>query len=227
MIEPVSLPYAVTDQLLAAIFHGKIVGGDRLVETTLAKQFKVSRGPVREALHSLAGLGLVDIRPNRGALVRPFGPEQLQQIYVVRSLLEMGAVRLACGKPATTKWQGLHQTIGTLLEQNTDSPGWSKREIESDERFHALIAAECGNPRLRDEINRYYTLVRAIRKALGHQKQMQVEAAQEHLAILDALLQGDADLAADIVEQHIQRSAKAAMASMFPTNPLPIKANTL
>ncbi|NOY42735.1 MAG: GntR family transcriptional regulator [Planctomycetes bacterium] len=213
---PASLKYDVTDQLLAAIFRGQIIGGDRLVETTLAELFQVSRGPVREAIQELANTGLVDLRPNRGAVVRDFGPEQLKEIYTVRALLETGAVRLACGRLDQTKLQKIRKTIASLLEQSEhDSLDWSQSEIGSDERLHGLIAAQCGNNRLHDEINRYYTLVRAIRQALDV-GDVQAVAAREHLTLIDALLAGDAQAAAECMQQHIDHAATIAMKGMFP-----------
>jgi DNA-binding GntR family transcriptional regulator len=64
----------------------------------LAELYQVSPTPVREALVELASLGLVDLLPNRGAVVRPFGPQEVREISQVRCVLEVEATRCACGR---------------------------------------------------------------------------------------------------------------------------------
>src|ERR1041385_1530926 len=81
----------IVRQLLESIFTGEIPGGARLVEEELADKLGVSRTPVREALGELAGIGVIQLKPNHGAIVRTFGPQQLQEIYHIRRLLESEA----------------------------------------------------------------------------------------------------------------------------------------
>src|SRR5690349_2028268 len=81
--------------ILHAIFKGELAGGDRLVEEELGAKFGVSRTPVREALTELAAIGVIWLKPNHGAMVRPFGMKQLLEIYHMRRLLESEATRLA------------------------------------------------------------------------------------------------------------------------------------
>src|SRR4051794_22500997 len=85
----------LVSKILHAIFRGDVHGGDRLVEEELAAKLGVSRTPVREALGELAAIGVIRLKPNRGAIVRPFGPEQILEFYHVRRLLEVEATRLA------------------------------------------------------------------------------------------------------------------------------------
>ena len=81
--------------ILAGLLKGEWLGGARLTEAEAVEKFGVSRTPVREALLELQGLGLIELRRNCGAVFLPFGPEQLREIYDVRSLLEVEATRLA------------------------------------------------------------------------------------------------------------------------------------
>jgi DNA-binding GntR family transcriptional regulator len=74
-------------RVLRSIFSGEVRGGDRLVEEELAAAYGVSRTPIREALGELAAIGMIHLKPNHGAVVRPFGPEQLIEIYHVRRIL--------------------------------------------------------------------------------------------------------------------------------------------
>jgi DNA-binding GntR family transcriptional regulator len=83
----------VAVQLRDAIVAGHLRPGQRLIETQLAEQLGLSRGPVREALKQLNREGLVEIRANRGAVVASFGPEDVLEIYAIRATLGSLALR--------------------------------------------------------------------------------------------------------------------------------------
>ena len=78
----------VVAELLGDLFQGEFQAGSRLRVTFLAQRYDVSVTPVREALVELSGLGLVQLQPNRGAVVRPFGPRQVLDICHLRRVLE-------------------------------------------------------------------------------------------------------------------------------------------
>ena len=81
-----SLRDQVTSRIMAAIFLGRFHSGQRLVVQDLAKAYQASPTPVREALVQLASHGLVDLLPNRGAVVQPFGAQEIREISQIRSL---------------------------------------------------------------------------------------------------------------------------------------------
>src|SRR3546814_20550822 len=78
-----------------AIWSGRLAPGAHLVETTLAERFQISRGPLREALRSLAAEGLVEYRPGRGAFVIDPTLDQMQDMIVLRAVLGGMAARYA------------------------------------------------------------------------------------------------------------------------------------
>src|SRR5688572_5502112 len=88
----------LVNRIMKEIFSGEIAGGDRLVEQELAAKMGVSRTPIREALSELASLGVIRLKPNHGAVVCPFGAEQLIELYHVRRILEVEATRLAASR---------------------------------------------------------------------------------------------------------------------------------
>src|SRR4051794_6684676 len=93
-----ALRHEVLTRVLVAVFEGRAVPGQHLVLQRLAHQYGVSPTPVREALVELAGLSIVDLLPNRGAVVRQFGPQEVREICQLRRVLEVEAVRGACGR---------------------------------------------------------------------------------------------------------------------------------
>src|SRR6187431_2890956 len=85
----------VRDLLEEAILEGDLKPGERLRAEALAQRYGTSRTPVREALLQLEAQGLVEVEPNRGAVVRPFDRADLLDLYEVRALLEPAAAARA------------------------------------------------------------------------------------------------------------------------------------
>src|SRR3954469_5430262 len=88
----------VAKRILQLIFTGELHGGDRLIEEEVAARIGVSRTPGRQARSELAGVGVIALKPNHGAIVREFGPNQIREIYHVRKILESEATRLCAEK---------------------------------------------------------------------------------------------------------------------------------
>ena len=85
----------VRDLLEEAILEGELKPGERLRAEALAQRFGTSRTPIREALLQLEAQGLVEVEPNRGAVVRTFDRDDLRDLYEVRALLEPHAAARA------------------------------------------------------------------------------------------------------------------------------------
>lgn len=190
--------------------------GTRLVIRKLATQFGISATPIREALVELEAIGIVQFAHNRGAVVRPFGRQQLREIYHLRRILEAEAARCACGRIPPESLASLHHDVKQLLDAGGDeSPEWSRRAMATDQRLHELIAAHCGNARLVDEISRYNTLMQTIREIVGNRRHAQQRALSDYMLMVDALLAIDAEKAAAATARHIDATLKAVEAVMF------------
>lgn len=206
-------------QLLSAIFSGQYRGGDRLIEKELSETFRVSRTPIREALNQLAATGLIEMQPNRGAVVRAFGPNQLSDIYELRQLLESHAARLAHARVDRGALDQVYEQTAKLVGQRKRDARWSSRAMQVDEDLHELLAKASGNERLQSEIVRYRKLIRVIRQAIANRKGYQVEALDDHLKILTALREGTAEQASQAMSDHIGKAAEAAMSTVFSLDP--------
>jgi len=204
----------VAKAILRSIFTGQFKGGDRLVEEELAVTLGVSRTPIREAFGELAGIYLIALRPNHGAVVSPWGPTQVRELYHIRRLLESEAARMAAPQidlAALTKLREEHQH---LLHVNPRPASWSNDILQLDARFHDLVAASSGSERLAEEIGRYRHLIDSIREAI-RTTHAQETALIEHTAILDCLLARDAKRAAEAMAGHITRGTDSAVAALF------------
>jgi DNA-binding GntR family transcriptional regulator len=212
-VEPVSrgtLRQQVTARLMTGIFQGRFGSGRRLIVQDLARAYHASPTPVREALVELASLGLVDLLPNRGAVVQPFGPQEIREISQIRRLLEVEATRCACGRIPAAEFAALEQELRRLGSLPHDE-AWDRRAREADTRLHGLIAESCGSRRLAAEIGRYLTLFRSLRD-VSHQRDAWTNFSRsndvpEHLAILEALGASDAEGAARAMDQHVRSAA--------------------
>lgn len=211
--------HTVVRQILTGLFSGRFEPGQRMRVEHLAEQFQVSATPVREALVELAGIGVLELQPNRGAVLRSFGPRELREIVQVRQILECEAVRCACGRIAPFELKTLERELRILIEAPR-GPEWSDRTRQVDSQLHELIAQRCGSERLAHEIGRYAVLYRTLRDA-RHEKRTaranyaQMEENAEHLAIVRALAANDPDAAAAAMAAHICQSATALEQDLF------------
>ncbi len=208
----------VTHRILTSVFEGKFRSGERLVVGRLSTLFGVSPTPVRESLVELAGLGVVDLLPNRGAVVRPFGPTQLREMIQVRRILEVESARCASGHMDSDDLEAVRTELLELKEMPIDAER-DRRAQAADTHLHTLIAEKCGNPRLTDEVRRYLVLFKALRN-ISHIRDSwagyrRTDDVQEHLRIVRSLASGDAERAAKAMDQHIRSVEKTMTEIVF------------
>jgi DNA-binding GntR family transcriptional regulator len=200
---------AVLDAVKRAILAGELRPGQSLVETELAQLLGVSKTPVREALKTLAGAGLVTMSAYRGATVRAIDPASAAAIYDLRLLLEPEAVRRAVGRgaaeagplqasPVQASWAG----ACAALEASAAATDQAQRSLANRE-FHRALYLACGNSLLvktLDDLRDQTALVSAL--SWEQAPSWQQEAA-EHQAILAAARRGAATEAAALLRAHI------------------------
>jgi DNA-binding GntR family transcriptional regulator len=207
---------AIVASLLTEVFQGGLRAGQHLVTRELATRFGVSHTPIREALIALAGIGVIDLLPNRGAVVRHVTPRDVREICQVRRVLECEAVRLACGRIDAHELADLKTGLEKQAEvASIASRGAFIEEARAlDSRLHDRIATSCGNAFLAKELSRLKTLFRAFRDvAWAHDEARNdsrrlAEESQEHLAIVEGLAAADARASARAMSRHIMGGAK-------------------
>src|SRR5690606_30883895 len=162
-----------------------------LREDEIARALDVSRTPVREALRRLADEGLAQRQANRGTVVAPMTMEQILAVYAVRESLEGLAARTVAEQRPAGLVEQLREIQARTIEQSSDHRAVAALNIE----FHAAIRDAAGNPYLsrfltqvEHAVRRFGDTTFAMAGRTGH-------ALDEHEAIIDAIQQGDADLA--------------------------------
>ena len=205
---------SVVQSMLHAIFDGRFHSGQRLVVQKLADEFGVSPTPIREALVELAGIGVVELLPNRGAVVRQVTWQELSELCQIRRVLEAEATRSAVGRLDTAALKQLIVELKRLVKYGqdgkvTDLPKFVEETRALDSRLHDLIAAACGSRRLSAEIVRYKMLFRAFRDVTyakqntGVDFEHMLQENVDHLAIAEALEADDARAASKAMSKHI------------------------
>ncbi|HMC63730.1 MAG TPA: GntR family transcriptional regulator [Gemmataceae bacterium] len=201
----------IVQSLLADVFQGRLRAGEHLVTQELAERFGVSHTPIREALISLAGIGIIDLWPNRGAIVRRVTANEVREVCQVRRVLECEATRSACGRIDLGDLHTLGADLKRLMTTKArPGPRFIEMARAVDSRLHDLIAESCGNAFLAQEIGRLKILFRAFRDVAWERAEARndyrrlAEEAREHVAIVEALLAGDSHEAARAMSRHIR-----------------------
>jgi DNA-binding GntR family transcriptional regulator len=195
----------LADLLAASIVNGELKPGERLIESDLAAQFKVSRGPVRSALATLVGLGLVEMLPRRGMVVVELTPSDARDLYDVRIALERAAVERLLAA-SDVDWSRLRDKIPELEE--ADRTGDSAAATRSSLGFHYNLCALAGNKRLLRVWEAHSELIKLAiwmrQSAGGARATSEDPTLHDHRDLIDALVARDSARAVDLIVSHLE-----------------------
>jgi DNA-binding GntR family transcriptional regulator len=215
---------ALVDRLAATLqarmVSGELVSGTRLRQEALAEEFGVSRTPIREALRKLQASGLVELQPNRGALVRGPSSREIRDAYEVRAELEGLAAELAAERIQQAQVDGLHEaqsefreTLARMMRVRSDAAGVvPDEEIErwrhANDRFHQLIQDAAANDVLvATLVHLHRSFPRDLtRIVLGESATLLAENVHEHEGILEAIEHRNAAAARKRMIKHVRHA---------------------
>jgi len=184
--------------------------GSFLNEADLMKEIGASRTPIREALNKLEQENLIKIIAKRGVLVSEISIDEINSIYQTRELIEPYIIRLWGNKLDAG---ALKQYKDRLLNLSN-----SISEAESykiDDEIHNLIVSACGNKYLTQVMNKCYDQNNRMRIISGKLKSRLQISHDEHLKILDSIINNNMEGAAKAMEYHLESAKKAAIESLF------------
>ena len=188
------------------ILNGELKPGDQLIESAIANQMQVSRGPVRDALKQLENEGLVMNIPRKGTFVRNMNKDDFKQIYELRAYLESLAIRLAIEK--LDENPELVSSLKNIAKQIGEA---SKEEnvtliADLDVEFHRAICESSKNQYLIEAWMRIRSLIRlCLITDLYYKNYLKTE--QDHNMIIDAIIQKDGKLGEERIKDHIGSSS--------------------
>jgi DNA-binding GntR family transcriptional regulator len=192
---------AATELIREAIIDGRLKPGQRLKEEDLARQLGISRTPIREALLMLQVEGLIVATPNRGATVRVHTPEDLEDLYALRALLEGHAARRA--GPRITEEQA-EQLRESCERFDALSPHEELRELVRENLFfHSTILDIAGSARLASMVRRVIELPLVYKSYIWYSPDQKRISSHYHRQIVHALATGDAERAELVMKEHV------------------------
>jgi len=215
---------SVYARLRDLILSNVLRAGQKLVDRDLAEQLGVSRTPVREALGRLAMMGLVEARSRRGYYVKQYTSEEMTDLYEFRKILEVNAARLAA-ENATTSQRREFEDILARSEELATNPTHHAKTVELDLEIHELIARASGNQSLHHAIKNLMDKVMCFIWVAWVDSRtadpVSIAAAHnEHKALIERILDKDADGAAEYLGAHIEASKGALAATLQASDDL-------
>ncbi len=202
----------VVDQLRDLIVQGQLAPGSRLNERVLTAQLGISRTPLREALKLLATEGLVELLPNRGAIVAMIDPARLAEALHVMGALESLAGELACANatPETiAEIRALHYEM-LAMHARRDLAGYFKY----NQAIHLKIVEASGNSVLANTYRQLNANVRRARYMANLSKERWDAAVREHEEILAALGARDAVRLKALLRDHLAAKLAAVTGAL-------------
>ncbi|MBG0843321.1 GntR family transcriptional regulator [Ectopseudomonas toyotomiensis] len=203
---PENLAERIYLQLKDDIFEFRLLPGDRFSEGEIAERMAASRTPVRQALYRLEREGYLEVYFRSGWQVKPFDFAHFEELYEVRIVLELEAVKRLCERPNDELPDALEQLRRTWMVQPEQRLQDGREVSRLDERFHCQLVEAAGNremARLHAEISEKIRIIRRLDFTQGPRVELTYE---EHARILGAILSRRCEEAQLLLKTHIEVS---------------------
>jgi DNA-binding GntR family transcriptional regulator len=197
----------VYEAILTEITEGKLPPNSRLIQDELAEVYGVSRQPVQQALLLLRNHGLVRDAPRRGLVVSPLDVDFIRNLYEIREVLE----GLSCRKAAECGSERARVEGPALIAAGREAvaTGSVTKQIAADMAFHCFLYEISGNLMIGETTAPYWHYLRRVMgEVLRDDEKMPGSIWDEHAAILEAVIAGEADRVETLARNHISRAAK-------------------
>lgn len=207
-----SLPQQIAEVLAGEIVERELSAGSKLPELALAERFGTSRAPIREALYLLTQEGLVERKPRRGALVRGYGQQEIEELYRVRTLLERLALERVCGEPRTR--EACVAALEPIARQMDGAEEDVKRYHELNFSFHKNIIVFSRSHLLQRLYARIEGPLKVVLRQSFSTKGAVPKSFGEHLQLLSAIGKADVERACNILLTHDEDGMRRALAEI-------------
>lgn len=212
-----SISQQIYRKLKDRILDGDLPPGTHLLENKIADQAGISRGPVREALRQLEADGLVEVKANIGTFVHTLTIEEIIEIYTVRSLLEGYTAKLAAEKATRTGIEKLHRIMRAA--QKSAGNGDLQETIKHDFDLHRQIWEMASHRIVYDLLHHLEWRVRMLIMLQAPLFTQLVDSIQDHTLIIDAIAEGNGEMASALVQEHIKQAGALIIQHMDGKEP--------
>jgi len=212
-VKPHSMRFDVLRQLRNAILGGTYKPGERLNESEIAREMGISRGPVREAIQALQQEGLVQTEHWRGSYVVEVDPGSFRELVDLRILLETHAAKIATARSTPAGYEELDAIIERM--RAAGRAGDVDGVVDNDLAFHHKICELSGNELLLQAWEKLAGRLRlAILLSIERGYYDAGAMVETHPPVLEAMKDGDAELAAERLNNRTWEAAEAIIASL-------------
>jgi len=202
-----SLRAKVFSRIQNDILNGVYQPGDSLTEKKLCEELGVSRTPVREAIRQLELEELVQSTPNKGVIVTGVTPKDIEEIYIIRMMIEGLAARWATEHITPEEVQELKDALD--LEEFYTMKKDAEHILKVDSKFHDIIFRASKSKPLMHMLRTFHHYVQRARNASFESPDRAKKVLEEHKAIFDAIVEGDADKAERVTKEHVKNASVA------------------
>jgi DNA-binding GntR family transcriptional regulator len=232
--DPSPLVDRLAGEIQARVLSGATPVGTRLRQEALADEFGVSRTPIREALRQLQATGLVELLPNRGAVVRGPSEREIREAYEIRAELEGLAAELAAERISDRDLRRLQEAqqlfqdaVKTLIARRARRREPWKDEslwVKANDLFHQAILDASANARLADTIaDLHRSFPRNLTwAALSQSSRLLEENVEQHEAILDAIERRDPAEARRSMVEHVRSAGELVTLHFEQASAVPV-----
>jgi len=206
------LAHGICEQLQQLIYSGEIAPGERLNEAALALRMGTSRGPIREAIRTLTGIGLVVAVRNRGVFVREISVREMLEIYELRALLFGFAAEQAAEHVSDAD----RREFASLLDgmDAACDAGDGQRYYVLNLRFHALLLAQWPNERARQAYEDHAKELHLYRRRHFDATLNMRRSNREHRLIYEAIAAGAKDRAQRLARAHVLQGRQRLLVTL-------------
>lgn len=216
----VTLHNMIVEQIRREVFEGRLPPGTRIPETALCEKFDISRTPLREALKVLASEGLVDLLPNRGAVVRKITIKDVKDLFQMMPQVE-ALVGQLCATHATAS------DIASIERMHQRMLEFHQRKRRADyfrinQKIHMALAQASGNRVLLETYERLCDKIVHARYLANLKQSRWNESVEEHEQMMQALRARDGGRLSSILRVHVERTGEAVIAALVEQDKKPV-----
>jgi DNA-binding GntR family transcriptional regulator len=201
------VPGMIVETVREAIMSGELAPEAPLRQEDLAQRFAAGRPPVREALKQLEMEGLVTYRARRGYIVAPLTVADIEEIFEIRSLLEVRAAYLAAQRRTEADVKQMESIVRQMEALDIQSPEDAAAFSRMNRAFHNVIFEASGRKMIGEIMHRLQNKVERYVRYGSYRIRDQQRVNDQHRQILDAFRSKDADQIAEVSRLHIQGTA--------------------
>ena len=213
------LAHGICEQLQQLIYSGEVAPGERLNEAVLALRMGTSRGPIREAIRMLTGIGLVVAVRNRGVFVRQISVREMLEIYELRALLFGFAAEQAAGHLSDADRVQFEQLLDGM--DAACEAGDGQRYYVLNLRFHALLMAQWPNQRAQQAYEGHAKELHLYRRRYFNATINMRRSNNEHRRIFEAVAKGARDRAGKLAQAHVLHGRQRLLSTLDVPAALP------